>query len=266
MLHLHLVREDYLTTSLHDLLEKPVTALLGVTPEAAQVLDGLAIRTIFDLAYSNLFTLARALAGGSDEGRVFEEFGRAPHDHLNDDAANGAEKLEGLRLKHLRGLEEAEATELEKALAVATLRELANWPPFTAARYIADKALQPEALPGFDAEAPADLLPRTGEYPTEKFTYQSLVLDAVVPIEQDKDTGHTQPQGDDDPTIDAPDRSIRFPGVVLSRDIQDYLPRSLRGMGSPLTGPPLEPSTATPPRPEMLDLEESAGLALAQWP
>ena len=54
------------------------------------------------------------------------------------------------------------------------------WPPYRAAKAILAAAFFPEDAQGFDPEAPDDLLPRSGVYPTERVFYRRLVLDAVA--------------------------------------------------------------------------------------
>ena len=63
---------------------------------------------------------------------------------------------------------------------MATVRDLALWPPHAAARSILDLAYFPEREPGFDPDAPADLLPKSGVYPTERVFFRKLLLDAVA--------------------------------------------------------------------------------------
>jgi hypothetical protein len=84
-------------------------------------------------------------------------------------------------LSILRGI--ADAGALGAALDVATVRELASWPPYLAAKAILALAFFPEEAAGFDPEAPDDLLPKSGVYPTERVFYRRLVLDAVAPTD-----------------------------------------------------------------------------------
>jgi hypothetical protein len=77
-------------------------------------------------------------------------------------------------LSILRGIPDAAA--LGAALDIATARELAAWPPYLAAKAILAAAFFPEEGQGFDPEAPDNLLPRSGIYPTERVFYRRLVL------------------------------------------------------------------------------------------
>jgi hypothetical protein len=80
----------------------------------------------------------------------------------------------------LRGIGAANASALGAALDASTVRDLALWPPHAAARSILDLAYFPEREPGFDPDAPADLLPKSGVYPTERVFYRKLLLDTIA--------------------------------------------------------------------------------------
>jgi hypothetical protein len=64
------------------------------------------------------------------------------------------------------------------------VRDLALWPPYRAARSILQETMVPAGRNGADPEAPADLLPKSGVYPTERVFYRKLLID-VVPQAQD---------------------------------------------------------------------------------
>src|SRR5687768_6152549 len=49
------LRSEHRSASLREMLHKPATALLGISPDAAAALDSLAIVSIFDLATSPAF-------------------------------------------------------------------------------------------------------------------------------------------------------------------------------------------------------------------
>jgi hypothetical protein len=79
----------------------------------------------------------------------------------------------------LQAIDSAVAPALAPALDVTTVRELALWPPYRAAQAILNAAFFPEQAQGFDAEAPPDLLPKTGVYPTERVFFKKLVIDVT---------------------------------------------------------------------------------------
>ena len=67
--------------------------------------------------------------------------------------------------------------EVASVLGATTVRDLALWPPYLAARQILTEAFFPDRQPGADPDAPADLLPSTGTHPTERVFYRRLLID-----------------------------------------------------------------------------------------
>src|SRR5262249_30192648 len=57
---------------------------------------------------------------------------------------------------------------------------LSVYPPFRAAKEILHRVFFPEQVEAFDPESPADLIPKSGEFPTERVQYTSLVLDQIL--------------------------------------------------------------------------------------
>jgi hypothetical protein len=72
------------------------------------------------------------------------------------------------------------AAQLEAKLGVRTVGDLAEWPPYLAAKDIlaAKNGEDPEAVE--DPEAPSDLIPATGRFPTERVQYEVVLLDKVI--------------------------------------------------------------------------------------
>ena len=79
----------------------------------------------------------------------------------------------------LEGIGPNNGLALQKALQVETIRDLALLPPYVAALNIVTYILTPEDKPEFDPEAPPDLTPRSGEFPTEKSLFKSVVIDEI---------------------------------------------------------------------------------------
>ncbi len=158
--------------------------LIGVSPAAESALASVDIHSIFDLAASRVFEVASRLL-------VLEQDSTAAEAHLNVVASDVAQMPVGVSVTELaqqpigilRGLGDA-AFAIEQALDVKTVRDLALWPPYHAAKAILSAAFFPEETEGFDPDAPPDLLPKSGVYPTEKVFLRKLVIDAV-PDERD---------------------------------------------------------------------------------
>ena len=82
-----LVTTEFQSVPLAEVLSKPVTALLGVTTDAAAALADIGVETVFDLALSRVFAAAVELVrAATDPGSAFSRFGAPPSDLLADDA------------------------------------------------------------------------------------------------------------------------------------------------------------------------------------
>lgn len=166
-----LVRESSRELSLRELLEQPVTELIGVSPDAASALSSLTIGSIFDLGTSSVFARASAAltAAGSDVQLV-------PQDILGPSGSGVApEDVPALPIVRLQGVSQAAAAAITSALAVTTIRELALWPPRRVAHEMVGVALGTDL--GDSEERSADeLRPAFGEYPTERVYYDTLFM------------------------------------------------------------------------------------------
>lgn len=172
------IRTESSTLSLRELLQASPIVLLSVSAEAEQQLQTLEIFSVFDLAMSRVFDAARRLTGASDGPSDLLQFGSVPAD-LVDIAAIVGKPLDQVQFEPIQvldGIGSHNGPALESALHLKTIRDLALWPPYQNARTILTAVFDPEALPGVDPEAPADLIPRSGEYPTDRSLYQTFVL------------------------------------------------------------------------------------------
>jgi hypothetical protein len=173
-------------------LTSPVDVLQGVTADARAALEAVDILTVFDLAVSHLFATAAALTAAETDATTLES-------RLNGAATDAVDPPPGLAvgewarqgLSILAGLDPAEATALETALSIQTVRDFALWPPLRAAKAILAEALGGAASADEDPSTPADLLPKSGVYPTERVFYSRLLIDlapqaaqGTTPVEQ----------------------------------------------------------------------------------
>jgi hypothetical protein len=176
-----LVKTEFASLPVAEMLGKPVTVLLGVSDDAAAALGGLDIENVFDLALSHVFAAAVQLDDAADNAtNTFSRFGAPPADLLNNGTA-GTTKVADMRFEPigiLAGIPDAAG--LQAALGVETVRDLAVYPPYRAARTLLQSAFFPEEDLAFDPEAPADLVPKTGEFTTERVQYTTLVLDHLL--------------------------------------------------------------------------------------
>lgn len=174
----HLVTESAGLTPLEVLHATP-DVLLGVSPEAVAALKKLEIQTVFDLASSRIFANATMLLeAGTDPRTVLARYGVPPSDAIKLlPAGVSIDQLHLQAIDILEGMGAVKASGVTAALLVKTVRDLALWPPYLTARDILRTVFFPDAMPGADTEAPADLLPRSGEFPTERVFYSTLVFD-----------------------------------------------------------------------------------------
>jgi hypothetical protein len=175
------VRSEFRDLDPRTLLAKPISVLLGVNGSIEKGLKAQHIETIFELASSSLFGNAAKLIEAAERPESdWSRVDRAPKELIND-AMLGV-PLNQLQLKPisaLRSLTETAAGELSKALGVETIRDLVHWPPYQFSRGIMSAALGGDADVVLDGAPPADLLPITGRYPTERVQYETILLDKI---------------------------------------------------------------------------------------
>jgi hypothetical protein len=177
------VRAEARTLDPREILVRPVDVLLGISAEAKAALAPFGILTVFDLASSSLFhaalDLARALNGTPSS---LAEHGQVPGDVIDDSArGNDPETLALRTIDVLRAVGPETRKGLEDALHVANVRDLGLWPPYRAARLVQAAAYGDSYdMTGVDPEAPADLIPVNGRYPTERVQYEALLLEKLL--------------------------------------------------------------------------------------
>lgn len=197
------LKSDSASLDAREALSSSTAILLGVSDSAANALKLVEIGTVFDLAASSLFASAnRILLSGRDPNDVYVKFGLAPKDLIHNGNNNSAvNNLQFASIDQLSALDPLTATALSEGLNVKTIRDLALWPPYLAARNILASEFFPEKVAGYDLEAPQELLPKSGEYATERVSYQTLVLDQIS-SQPDKDLLEAPPI-DISPVLDA---------------------------------------------------------------
>lgn len=174
------LRSDTGLLSLSQALNAPVDVLLGVTTAAREALEPLHIRTVYDLGASSLFATARRIATAAGPDGVSGRHGLVAGDWLDSSpieqppdraAALGARPIAAMRL-----LTAAQAASLTDALGIATIADLAHWPPHLAARALVGEQLGNDAGAVAEDLAAEALRPRMGEHPTESVHYTTLLL------------------------------------------------------------------------------------------
>jgi hypothetical protein len=179
-----LVRASSRTLPLADILRGSPQELLGVSTPALAALKVLEINTVFDLSTSQVFAAATKLvAAASDKTSAIYQFGSAPSDLVKPSEVvdKPLAELQFSPIKILQGIPDASADNIATALDTATVRDLSLYPPYRAAVRIMTFLYFPATLPTSDPEAPADLIPRSGEYPIEKVQYSTLLMGDINP-------------------------------------------------------------------------------------
>lgn len=155
--------------ALDEILQKPTSALFGVSDAAATALKRVGVETVFDLGASWLFANA-ASAMTLDSA----EPGASGTHLLEPPAPDEPEDAASRELEALRGMSDEDAAQIRQALGIQTIREFALWPPRQVAQRLLGEA-SGSIIEGEDVHAEA-LRPRLGEYPTERVYYDSLVM------------------------------------------------------------------------------------------
>lgn len=172
------VKSQFGNKTIAEILTSQPSVLLGVSAAADAELAKLAIKTVFDLSVSVVFDNAARIVASSDNPRsVMRRYGRASSslvDAATLDTRTPELPHDGIAV--LVGIGPVTAASLGNVLAVKTIRDLAYWPAFLAAKAIMLEAYNPPVDPDRDPETPAELVPRTGEFGTERHQYSSVVM------------------------------------------------------------------------------------------
>lgn len=172
------VWQDHRSDTAVRLLPRGVGALLGVSAAQGAVLGTLGIDTILDLVASFVFGTARSVVETASQAANGEP---TAGDYA--DAAVGELTAADLadcspRIPRLVG--DATADAMRDGLGVATVRELAVWPAYGAARRIVADAYGDGQSASDDPERPDELVPVARRYATERVHYDIIILERVL--------------------------------------------------------------------------------------
>jgi hypothetical protein len=160
-------------------LRAPITSLLGVSAEAASALGTLGIVTVFDLATAPVFEVAREIAEMATGGgtSAMARLGMVPGGLLDPGRVIAPEALAASPVADLNAVDDALASALSAKLQVETIGDLGRWPAFRAAQEVLAATT---AAAGSSQDGAEELVPRLGEFPTERRFYQSVIIDHVA--------------------------------------------------------------------------------------
>lgn len=167
------LRSDATGMELDEVLRSSPGVLLGVGPDAAHALSTLGIATVFDLAGSSTFGAAATVLRVATDGDA--RSGALPGDLFAAPTSGPIEAAPDQSVGTLRLVAGAGSNgAVSESLDVHTIRDLALWPPYAAARSILAESVGAAAA---DADGtPGDLLPGSGRYPLERAYYSSFIL------------------------------------------------------------------------------------------
>ena len=173
-----------------DLLSSPVTVLVGVDEDAKAALAEIGVESVHDLATSPVFEIATAVYETASSGDPSGNADRSAAMAAASSSTDGdLAELVAAELHELEGVSESAADDLQDALGITVVRDLARWQPYAGARAILG------ALTGEDAETdrgvPEELVPVARKYGTEETFYTKVYVDERV-AELDEYEGETE--------------------------------------------------------------------------
>jgi len=191
--HSSSIKSQFLNFNSREILQKDVTILIGIDDKIKAVLAKIGITTVFDLASSRYFANAKEIVRASSKSdSLINRYGGVPSQIIDSNVNEEVDEMYKLPVEKLFGISDAVGRELKSLLHVNTIYDFANWAPYLAANSIMIETLLPENTLSFDPESPPDLIPKTGDYPTEKVYYTKVVIDEVEDDQQAKELGDEQ--------------------------------------------------------------------------
>lgn len=168
------LKTNALGSELSDILQQPLTILLGVNAASASALKDIGIETVFDLGASWLFANAASVSETNDLNHHANSTALPVTGMLKANTVfQSTAEIPNLSLAFLNGLTDDQASTIQNALSVTTIREFAYWPPRQAAQQLVAEVSGSTVLEADHAEA---LRPKLGEYPTERVYYDTLTM------------------------------------------------------------------------------------------
>lgn len=169
-----LIKASHAQRPLSEWLASSVTILAGLNEAQAKGLALLGIQTVFDLAYAPSFQMATdLLAAAQDPRHPLARHGLMPAGLLD----AGLPQRQPADLvqaspEALATVSPAAAKELAQSCGIVSIRDMALWPPYLAARSLAQGQLQAAVD---DAHTAPEIVPKFGEYATDIVHYRQLV-------------------------------------------------------------------------------------------
>ncbi len=172
------LKSEYLNLGLEEIRISPITILNGVSKKAAESLNSLNVFTVYDLAYSTIFSNANKIANSSESINGFMK-----NEIIPSDVIDGGERIENIEnikfedIQTLKGIGPENVISIKNELNIETIHDMANWPQYLAARKII--GLDSEETIIKDAEIPDELVPTFNEYAVDKSFYNIYTINSV---------------------------------------------------------------------------------------
>lgn len=171
------IKSEYLNFGLDKLKISSIAVINGVSNEMAASLESLNIFTTYDLAYSTIFANAHKITYASNKFDSFMKKEIIPSDVM--DGGERSENIENAKfedIQTLKGIGSHNVVDIKKELNISTIYDMANWPPYIAAKEII--GLMRNDLKTIDNEIPNELVPTFNEYAVDKSFYSIYTIDS----------------------------------------------------------------------------------------
>jgi len=175
------VTDEYADSTIREILEAPVTALVGVSSLTAKALeDILKISSIFDLSANGIFHMADKITHSHMAADTpIALFGRPPSDMVDQDVMPAsASRLAQMDIEILMGIGAKTGELLKDALNIKSVSELTKWPPYRAAKKLASHAFG--ATPDAQDPEPEELRPIARRYATDVYRFKKVFVDRTI--------------------------------------------------------------------------------------
>jgi outer membrane protein OmpA-like peptidoglycan-associated protein len=171
------IKSEYLNLGLDEIKISPLSVLNGVSQKMADSLKSLNIFTVYDLAYSAIFSNADILTNTSNSINNFMK-----NELIPSDVMDGGAKFENIAnakfedIQALKGIGSENVVSIKKELNINTIYDMANWPQYIAAREIVGLMDGKQNI--LDEEIPKELIPTFNEYAVDKSFYTIYTIDS----------------------------------------------------------------------------------------
>lgn len=128
------------------------------------------IESVFDLATSTVFDAAgKIVSAAKDPSSPIFRYGKVSKDLVRDAyITTPLKEMPSKPIDLLASVPQAAAASIAAALSVVNLRDLALYPPYRTSHRVMNYVYFPKSAMSYGAERPANLIPKSGEYPIER--------------------------------------------------------------------------------------------------